>query len=160
MALRLALLILLIVGTSAAKAQRANPMVPPNWVEEARDSPTEPLRYSSPDGTAWLMLYAGPAEKRPQVSPVGAGEGEQVTYLRKTKRFLAVSGFKGDRIFYRKSNLACQGTRWHHIAMEYPAEDKRKMDGLVTRIAHGMNRFDGDCKGPASVTSGGLVRRR
>ncbi|HET7681042.1 MAG TPA: hypothetical protein VFK79_13035 [Xanthobacteraceae bacterium] len=158
MALRLALLILLIAGTGAAQAQRANPMVPPNWVQEERDSPTEPLRYSSPDGTAWLTLHAGPAEQRPKVGP--AGEGERVTYLRKTKRFVAVSGFKGDRIFYRKSNLACQGTRWHHIALEYPAEDKRKMDALVTRVALGMNRFDNDCKGPANATSGGLVRGR
>jgi hypothetical protein len=44
--------------------------------------------------------------------------------------------------------------------LEYPAEDKRKMDALVTRVAHGMNRFDHDCRGSASETSGGLVGNR
>jgi hypothetical protein len=156
---RLASFILLLAGVTAAQAQRANPMVPHDWVQEARGSPTEPLRYSSPDGTAWLEMHAAPAGERPRADRL-AGEGERVTYLRRTKRFIAVSGFKGNRIFYRKSNLACGGTRWHHIAMEYPAEDKRRMDALVTRVALGMNRFDNDCKGPANATSGGLVRRR
>jgi len=158
MVLRLALLVLFAMISSAAYAQRGNPMVPPDWVAEKRHSATEPLRYTSPDGRAWLTLDAGPAVEGPQVSR--AAGGERVTYFRKTKRFVAVSGFKDDRIFYRKSNLACRGTRWHHIALEYPAEDKRKMDALVTRIAHGMNRFDKDCRGPADRTSGGLVRGR
>ena len=141
---------------SAAEAQRSPSMVPGDWIQEARNSASEPLRYTSPDGTAWLALYATPADKSGKLKL--AGKGEEITYRRVTPRFVAVSGFKGDRIFYRKSNLACHGTRWHHVALEYPAQDKRRMDGLVTRVAHTMNRFDKDCKGSASTTSGGLVR--
>ena len=154
-----ALIVISLVGwASVAEAQRAPAMVPADWTQETRQSPSEPLRYTSPDGTAWLTLYATPADKRGSLRR--AGEGEEVTYRRVTPRFVAVSGYKGDRIFYRKSNLACHGTRWHHVALEYPAEDKRKLDGLVTRVAHTMNRFDQDCSGSATTTAGGLVRNR
>jgi serine/threonine-protein kinase len=154
-----ALIVISLAGwTSTAEAQRTPAMVPADWAQAPRQSPSEPLRYTSPDGTAWLALYATPADKRGKLRL--AGEGEKVTYRRVTPRFAAVSGYKGDRIFYRKSNLACRGTRWHHVALEYPAEDKRKLDGLVTRVAHSMNRFDNDCRGSATTTSGGLVRGR
>ena len=149
--------ILLMASTSGGQAQRAA-IVPADWVQEDRASASTPLRYVSPDGAAWISLHASPADRRATSMKVSVRSGEQVTYKRVTPRFVAVSGFRGDRIFYRKSNLACRGTRWHHIALEYPAADKRKMDGMVTRAAHGMNRYDGDCKGSGSTTSGGLVR--
>jgi hypothetical protein len=161
--MRIPLLVLvLVLGlTNAAVAQHRPAVIPEGWVEQPRNSNSEPLKFTSPDGTASLTLYATPAEKsrRGRIA-FAIAEGERVTYRRSTPRFVAVSGFRGDRIFYRKSNLACRGTRWHHIALEYPAEDKRKMDALVTRIAHGMNRFDHDCRGSASETSGGLVGNR
>jgi serine/threonine-protein kinase len=143
-----------------AQAQRASPMVPQGWTEESRDSAESPLRYLSPDGTASLALFATPANARSRPSLQLPAEDERITYKRVTPRFVAVSGFKGDRIFYRKSNLACAGKRWHHIVLEYPADEKARMDAIVTRIAHGMNRYDADCRGSASTTSGGLVRHR
>jgi hypothetical protein len=155
-----ALLVMVLLGwSSVSEAQRGGSLVPPDWTQEARSSQNEPLRYTSPDGSASLTLYATPADKRGKLNP-GVADDERVTYRRVTPRFIAISGFKGDNIFYRKSNLACGGTRWHHIALEYPASDKRRMDGLVTRVAHSMNRFDGDCRGSASTTAGGLVRNR
>jgi hypothetical protein len=161
MRLPLLILVVVIAGTNAAAAQHRPAVIPEGWIQQPRDSTTEPLKFTSPDGTASLTLYATPAEKnRRSKQPFETGDGERVTYRRSTPRFVALSGFRGDRIFYRKSNLACRGTRWHHIALEYPAEDKRKMDALVTRIAHGMNRFDQDCRGSASETSGGLVGNR
>jgi hypothetical protein len=33
--------------------------------------------------------------------------------------WLAVSGIKGNKIFYRKAVIACGGKVWHHIAFEY-----------------------------------------
>ena len=161
--MKIALLILALVsgGTTVAMAQQRPTVVPAGWIQQPRQSNTEPLKFTSPDETASLTLYATPAEKsRRSRSAFEIAEGERVTYRRSTPRFVAVSGFRGDRIFYRKSNLACRGTRWHHVALEYAAEDKRKMDTLVTRVAHGMNRFDHDCRGSASETSGGLIRSR
>ena len=153
-------MILVLGSVTAAGAQRGL-AVPAGWVQQPRQSNAEPLKFTSPDGTASLTLYATSADNsRRSKNAFEIADGERVTYRRSTPRFLAVSGFRGDRIFYRKSNLACRGTRWHHIALEYAAEDKRKMDALVTRVAHGMNRFDHDCRGSASETSGGLIRNR
>jgi hypothetical protein len=161
MRMPLLILVLVIGGTNAAVAQHRPAVIPAGWIQQTRHSNAEPLKFTSPDGTASLTLYATPAEKsRGSKNAFGIADGERVTYRRSTPRFVAVSGFRGDRIFYRKSNLACRGTRWHHIALEYPAEDKRKMDALVTRVAHGMNRFDHDCRGSGSETSGGLVSNR
>jgi hypothetical protein len=152
-----ALLVVVLLGwTSAAEAQRSPRLIPHDWIQETRQSESEPLRYRSPDGRVWLTLYSTAADKRRRLTLSGA-ENERITYRRVTPRFIAVSGFRGDLIFYRKSNLACNGTRWHHITLDYPAEDKLKMDRLVTRVAHSMNRFDKDCRGSPSTTSGGLV---
>ena len=150
--------IVLLAGTSASEAQQGQSLVPPDWIQETRQSKSEPLRYRSPDGRAWLTLQATPAAKGGRLK-LRATEDERITYRRETPQFIAVSGFRGDIIFYRKSNLACHGTRWHHITLDYPAEDKLKMDRLVTRVAHTMNRFDNDCRGTSSTTSGGLVRK-
>ena len=77
-------------------------------------------------------------------------DGEQITRLRGERSWIEVSGFKGDRIFYRKSVLACGGTSWHEIAFEYPAEAQLKV--FVDRAANAVeiNRDKG-C--PASVAT-------
>ena len=147
--LRLVALVLLLAGTVAADAQRRPTIVPPGWTQAPDDPQFRGRRYVSPDGSAWLAVTATSAaghSLREHMDAVAYGEGERITYQRRTRNFIAVSGFKGDRIFYRKGNLACGGTRWHHVALEYPAEDKRRMDALVTHIAHGMNRYDDDCR--------------
>lgn len=135
---------LLLLGLASGAAAQQNDLVPPGWVR-LPDRPEQPgPRYASPDGRAVLMGHASPADRpiRAEMDAIAFRDGERITYQRRTRRFIAVSGYKGDRIFYRKSNLACDGRRWHHISLEYPAADKRKMDRIVTRIAHGMNRYD------------------
>ena len=152
-------IILCLAAQANAHAQRAVPMVPPGWSEQARASAQSPLRYVSPSGTASLTLFATPANARALRALQVPAEGERITYKRVTPRFVAISGFSGDRIFYRKSNLACGGDRWHHVSLEYPAEDKLQMDSIVSRIAHGMNRYDADCRGSPATTTGGLAKR-
>jgi len=142
-------LIILLGCASVSEAKQGQSLVPPDWLEEIRQSKSEPLRYRSRDGRAWLTLQATPADKRGGLQ-LRVAKDERITYRRVTPRFVAVSGFRGDMIFYRKSNLACHGTRWHHITLDYPAEDKLKMDRLVTRVAHSMNHFDHDCRGSSS----------
>jgi hypothetical protein len=141
-AIALAFAFLLSVG-EFVHAQGRPLLVPPNWVADTDVPSTEPPRYISPDGSAWVSMFATSGGERMQIS---VRPDEQITYKRVTPGFVAVSGFKGgNRIFYRKSNLACGGKRWHHLVLEYDAADKRKMDRLVTRLAHGMNRFDRKC---------------
>jgi len=79
-------------------------------------------------------------------------EGEEVTYLRGERSWIAVSGFKGDRIFYRKAVLACAGDRWHQVAFEYPASAKRSMEDFVNRAAEGLDETrDRGCDTPVSA---------
>ena len=151
------LIILLLAGsTCTAAAQDRGKIIPDDWTAESRASPTAPLQFTSPDGTAWAMTYATRVDNGSKSIPDAAipRKGERVTYRRVTPRFVAIAGTKGDRIFYRKSNLACGGTRWHHIALEYPEQDRRKMDAIVTRMAHGMNRYDADCAASKSRRGG------
>lgn len=149
------IILLLISSVSTAAAQERGIIVPGDWIEEARTSSSAPLRFISPDGRAWATMYATPAEGRGLPRAALPRKGERVTYRRVTPRFVAIAGVKGSNgIFYRKSNLACGGTRWHHIALEYPEEDRRKMDPVVTRMAHGMNRYDADCAASKSRRAG------
>jgi 1-aminocyclopropane-1-carboxylate deaminase/D-cysteine desulfhydrase-like pyridoxal-dependent ACC family enzyme len=53
-----------------------------------------------------------------------------------------VSGYTADnRIFYRKTMLACGGQKWHKLEFEYPASDKRAMDEFVTRASHALGAY-------------------
>jgi hypothetical protein len=143
---KIALAFILILSVcELVQAQGRPPLLPPDWQADTDGSTSGPPRYISPDGSAWISMFATPAGDRMQIS---VRPDEEITYKRVTPRFVAVSGFKGgDRIFYRKSNLACGGKRWHHLVVEYDAADKRKMDALVTRLAHGMNRYNRSCPG-------------
>jgi hypothetical protein len=76
-------------------------------------------------------------------------EGEVITYFRREPDWIAVSGFKGGRIFYRKAVLACGGTVWHHIEFEYPAALKRRMDPFVNRASDSIDHAENDsCEEP------------
>ena len=72
-------------------------------------------------------------------------EGETITYQRRGRSWLAVSGYRDGEIFYRKSNLACRGTRWHTIELQYPREAKERLDRIVTAIARNMGSYGSDC---------------
>ena len=79
------------------------------------------------------------------------GDGEQVTYLRGERTWIAVPGFKQNRIFYRAAVLACGGDRWHHIAFEYPASAKAEMRPFVERAAATVRNSDNSwCDVPVS----------
>ena len=98
-------------------------MVPPNWQLQAADPNWKGKRFLSPDGSSWLAVYSFPTEYEPissHMQSVAFAEGETLTYLRGERDWIAVSGSKGDRIFYRKAIIACGGKAWHHIAFEYP----------------------------------------
>jgi len=145
----LAVALFFVTGISAAGAQSRPNLVPNGWKAAPKDANFPGQKYVSPDGSAWLTTYAAPARSASRdgrIHALGYADGERVTYERRTGRFLAISGYRGDRIFYRKSNLACGGTRWHSVELEYPAAAKRRMDGIVTSIAHNMNHYDEDCR--------------
>jgi len=129
-------------------------MVPADWREEAADPAHKGQRFVSPDGNAWFLAYTVPAGAEGiagHMKAVAFGDGEQVTYLRGERTWIAVAGFKQDRIFYRAAVLACGGDRWHHIAFEYPASAKAEMRDFVDRAATAVRASDNSwCDVPVS----------
>ena len=69
---------------------------------------------------------------------VAFGDGEEITQIRGERNWIAVSGFRGDRIFYREALLACAGDRWHQIAFEYPSNVKGSMTDFVRRATEAV----------------------
>lgn len=135
---------LLLVSTlSAANAQPAEPgnvrggiasVLPADWTLEPRDPNWPGKRLVSPDRRAWLAIYEARADQNRKafMDSVAVADGERVTYSRRGGSWVVSSGFKGDRIFYRKAMLACRNAAWHQIAFEYPAAEKRRYDRFVT----------------------------
>ena len=111
----------------------------------------------SPDGSSWFAAYSSLVADEPvaaHMDTVATQQGEGVTYLRRERDWLAVSGLKGGRIFYRKAVIACGGNMWHHIAFEYPAARKRQMDPFVIRASQSIDHAEYDsCEKPHSSTS-------
>lgn len=125
--------------------------IPADWKLQPADSNFSGRRYMAPDGSAWLALYSAPVDKEKvaaHLKEVAFADGEEVTYLRGARDWLAVSGLKGDRVYYRKAALACRGTTWRHIAFEYPAEQKATLDRMVERAAQAFDRLaEESCSG-------------
>ena len=116
-------------------------LLPPNWRPQPPE-PNEPgRRYVSPDADAWLALYASDADQASldqHLKAVAFNEGEELTFLRRERDRVTVTGFKAgdtDRTFYRKVVLACGGRTWRHIAFEYPAKMKSTLDRLITLMS-------------------------
>ena len=145
----------LLPATETARPDRLRPrdtdaaeLVPRDWQLQPASPAWQGRRYISPDGSAWIALYATAAanDAAARFKAVGFGDGEELTYLRGERDRLTVSGLKGDAIFYRKVMLACGGTVWRHVAAEYPAAAKRNFDGIIERMSRAFERVaDGAC---------------
>ena len=46
-------------------------------------------------------------------------------------------------IFYRRAVLACGGSKWHHVAFDYPAEEKSNLEPVVSRTARALDESRG-----------------
>jgi hypothetical protein len=97
--------------------------------------------FTTADGRADVSLYS---------IPVAAGDtprsffknrfqlpGSSVAYRRLTRRILAVSGFRDDKIWYARCNFASR--RANCVALNYPAAEKRDWDAVVTRISRSLS---------------------
>jgi serine/threonine-protein kinase len=115
--------------------------VPKDWAMGEAPENDDGRIFTSPDGRAQIIVHGGfrsfqtEQELAERLAP---GDGETVTYRRKGKDWLAVSGTKGDRIFYRRSLLSCNGTVWNNISIDYPAAQKKKLDPVVTRVSRSL----------------------
>ena len=138
-----------------ARAQGTAPeprpgLIPPGWSMTVADRETRTRKFTSPDGRASLtarQVIADATAPGRGLDRLAYRGDEQVTYHRRTSSWAAVSGYRDSNIFYRKINLACRGTRWNFVELEYPREMKRAMDSTVTHIARGMTQYYDDCGG-------------
>ena len=138
---------------SERRSRGADEPVPPGWQMRPPDPNWNGRRYVSPDGAAWYAVYDSPADHEPasaHLKTVAFADGEEITYLRGERGWLAVSGLKGDRIFYRKAVLMCGGRTWRHIAFEYPVDAKRRMDALVDRASSALDVASDGCEAVSS----------
>jgi hypothetical protein len=140
---------LLLVAVSHAQARQLPRLVPEGWVLDFTDAASRTRRFVSPDGGSTLtarQTRSNPADLHGDIDRTAFHAGEQITYLRRAPTWVAVSGYRKGMIFYRKSNLACGGTRWNQVELVYSRADKRAMDRTVTHIAHGMTEYEADCR--------------
>ena len=118
-------------------------IVPNSWKLLPRKAELPGRRFVSPAGDAWLWYFAVPVSR---VANAKTGEHaafltQRVTYARRGGDWFVSSGYRGDRIFYRKAILACHGTKWRHIEFEYPASEKRLFDTFVTRTSSALRNY-------------------
>ena len=153
---RLIAVVSLAVAVSAANAREADipfrSLVPNSWTLLRSDPQSYGRRFVSPTGDAWLWFFAVPVSREAAVN-ANAGQfapppTEQVTYERRGSDWVVSSGYRGDRIFYRRAMLACRGTKWRHIEFEYPASEKRSFDNFVTRTSFALRAYQDVGCGP------------
>jgi hypothetical protein len=61
-----------------------------------------------------------------------------IQYKRVTSRFFAVSGYKGDRVYYSRCNFSHGFVRC--VILDYPASEERDWDDVVTRISLSLSK--------------------
>ena len=92
-------------------------------------------RFRTADGRADLTIQAAPTVGN--VSPAAflakKGPPSRIQYKRVTPRFFAVSSYKGDKVWYDRCNFS--GGLVHCVLINYPANEERAWDGVVTRIS-------------------------
>ena len=59
-----------------------------------------------------------------------------IVYRRVTKTFFVVSSFRDDMIWYNRCNFA--GGSANCVLINYPAREKARWDGIVTRISRSL----------------------
>src|SRR5262245_24316932 len=122
-------------------------LVPPRWQRQPDDPDWQGQRYRSPDGAAWLSLYARPADGERIAAEMKAFafvDGEEIISITAERDWIAVWGSKGEKVFYRKAVLSCGGQSWHNLAFEYPSEAKAAMDAVAGRSARALDNTRND----------------
>jgi hypothetical protein len=100
-------------------------------------------RFTTGDGRADLTVQAIPnaANDSPAVFLAKMRPPSGIVYKRVTPDFFVVSSVRNDRIWYNRCNRPTEGGSGGYmncILINYPAAEKRRWDGLVTRISHSL----------------------
>ncbi|UPK23060.1 hypothetical protein [Bradyrhizobium sp. 131] len=92
-------------------------------------------RFRTADGRADLTIQAAPNAQNDSPAAFLAKKHPppRIQYKRVTPRFFAVSSYKGDKVWYNRCNFS--GGLVHCVLINYPAEEERDWDKIVTRIS-------------------------
>ena len=95
-------------------------------------------RFTTPDRRADLTVQSiintegsSPAEYLASKNPP-----RQIAYKRITSQFFAVSDIREGKTWYDRCNFA--GRFINCVLINYPADEERRWDGVVTRISHSL----------------------
>ena len=105
----------------------------------------EGVLFSTPDGRAHLRVFGfrNKGNQRPgeYLSQIANFEHARFTYVRSTRRFFVASGTRDEMIFYRRCNFF-RGKRVGCLQLNYPVQEKRAWDKVVTRISLSLAAVD------------------
>lgn len=138
---------MLMAALAAAQAAPTwddfNGIIPQDWRAVPPPQGVNARGFISPDGSSKIVFYAKPATRpvTAQLARLRTVRGGNITYQRAGRSWIVVSGFLGNRIFYRKAILACGGRAWHYLEFEYPAAQKRAFDAFVTRSSAALGAY-------------------
>jgi hypothetical protein len=95
-------------------------------------------RFVTADGSADLTVQSlpNPGNQTPAAFLAARNPPSGIIYRRVTPRFFVVSSIRDGRIWYNRCNrgrgaMIC-------VLMNYPAAEKRRWDGIVTRISNSL----------------------
>lgn len=132
----------------------ATAQFPANWAMDPEPDNNDGRSITSPDKRAKIVIAGIRAEIDAPDDDIALrakpNEGEVITYQKRAKGWIVVSGTRGDTIFYRKSILTCGGSIWNDLSIEYPSADQEKYDALVKRVSASLRGGKGydanDCR--------------
>ena len=104
-----------------------------------RPAQGEGQQFRSADGRAELIVQATTigSNVSPAAFLASQHPPEHLQYKRITPRFFAVSGYKGDKVWYDRCNFSNGSV--HCVLINYPAREERAWDGIVTRISPSLS---------------------
>ena len=122
-------------------------LVPRGWSTQQVEGRNDVIRYVSPDGAAVLTLHDLPRRGlslREELADISQSGGD-ITYRRVAGSWFVISGYRDDRIYYTRVELACGGRRWHMVELTYPKGQKRRLDAAVTHASHTLRNYRNVC---------------
>ncbi|MDN5000489.1 hypothetical protein ACFQZO_06295 [Bradyrhizobium sp. GCM10027634] len=109
------------------------------FTEEAGKPDGYGQKFRTSDGVADLTVQTVPRQQG--ISPAAFLAAKQppsgIVYKRIASDFFVVSSVKRDKIWYDRCNFTSRYV--HCVLINYPADEKRQWDGVVTRISHSLS---------------------
>ena len=96
-------------------------------------------KFVTSDGRANLTIQtvANARGDTPAEFLAAKGPPPGIVYRRVARNFFVVSSFRDDMIWYNRCNF--RGRAAHCVLINYPAREKARWDGIVTRISRSLN---------------------